>query len=135
MNHQVKDEPAQALKGARILVVEDEFLIAMELDSILLDAGAEVVGPCGSTAEAHFLLRKVDGVRAAILDLRLGNDTSIPLARHLTRQGVPFIFFTGQVDMSPIHAEYPTATIISKPFQRSAILAALANIIEPGSQS
>jgi two-component SAPR family response regulator len=131
MTHQTKDDPAHVLKGARILVVEDEFLIAMELGSILLEAGAEVIGPCRSTAEAHSLLRTVGGVRAAILDLRLGNDTSIPLARHLTRHGVPFIFFTGQVDMSPIHAEYPTATIISKPFQRRAILAALADISDP----
>jgi DNA-binding NtrC family response regulator len=131
MNHQARIDPAQPLKGARILVVEDEFLIAMELGSILLEAGAEVVGPCGSSAEAHSLLRKVDGVRAAILDLRLGNDTSIPLARHLTRHGLPFIFFTGQVDMSPICAEYPTATIISKPFQRRAILTALADIVVP----
>jgi AmiR/NasT family two-component response regulator len=71
MNRQAKVDPAHVLRGARILVVEDEPLIAMELDSILLEAGAEVVGPCGSTAEAHSLLRKVDGIRAAILDLRL----------------------------------------------------------------
>jgi DNA-binding response OmpR family regulator len=132
MNHQAKDDPAHVLKGARILIVEDEFLIAMELDSILLEAGAEVVGPCGSTAEAHSLLGKVEGIRAAILDWRLGKDTSIPLTRHLKRHGVPFVFFTGQVDMSPIHAEYPAAKIISKPFQRRAILAALADIMESG---
>jgi hypothetical protein len=104
----------------------------MELDSILLEAGAEVVGPCGSTAQAHSLLRKVNGIKAAILDFRLGKDTSMPLARHLARQGVPFLFFTGQVDMSSIHTECPTAKIISKPLQRRTILTALADIIGLG---
>jgi DNA-binding NtrC family response regulator len=136
MNPQAKVDPAHALKGARILVVEDESLIAMELDSILLEAGAEVVGPCRSAAEAHSLMRKVDGINAAILDFRLGKDTSMLVARHLTCHGVPFVFFTGQADMSPIHTEYPTAKIISKPLQRRAMLTALADsladIIGPG---
>jgi DNA-binding NtrC family response regulator len=130
MNRQ--ENSAHALKGVRILVVEDEFLIAMELDSILQEAGAEVVGPCGSAAQARSLIREVDGIKAAILDFRLGKDTSMSLARHLERQGVPFLFFTGQLDTSSIHTECPTATIISKPLHRRTILTALADIIDLG---
>ena len=120
-------EPRAALDGARILVVEDDFIISMELGSILTEAGAEVIGPCYTPAQA---LALIDGnkISCAILDFRLGRETSMPVARQLLRQGVPFAFFTGQINTTLIRAEFPNATIISKPFQDHAILTTLAEI-------
>ncbi len=121
----VEGGPAAALDGARILIVEDDFFIIMELDSILEWAGVEVIGPCRTLAQARREIEKAE-LMAAILDYRLGADTSLPTARQLAQRGVPFVFFTGQVDASDIRAEYPGARIIAKPFQRQAILSALA---------
>lgn len=117
-----------ALNGARILVVEDDFLISTELDMILADAGATVVGPCRTLAQAE---RVIEGnqISAAILDFRVGNATSLPVAAQLSRHGIPFVFFTGQTNTGQIERACPGAKVISKPFQGRIIVAALADVL------
>ncbi len=122
-------DSAMALDGARILIVEDDFIISMELDTILAAAGAEVVGPCRTVAQATRLIDQ-DRIAAAILDFRLGPDTSMPVARQLSQHGIPFVFFTGQINTRVIHAEWPGAKVISKPFERRIILAAVADLLD-----
>jgi DNA-binding NtrC family response regulator len=121
-------EPEGALSGARILVVEDDFLISTELDSILADAGATVLGPCRTLVQAERLI-EADGISAAILDFRLGNDTTLPVAARLHRAGIPFVFFTGQTNARQIESACPGARVISKPFQSRTIVAALADAL------
>jgi DNA-binding NtrC family response regulator len=121
-------EPGSALDGARILVVENDFIISMELGSILAEAGAKVIGPCHASVQAAALI-DANTISCAILDLRLGGETSLPVARKLIRHGIPFAFFTGQVNTTRIRAEFPDARIISKPFQHDAILTALAGML------
>lgn len=97
---------ATLLGGARVLVVEDDFLIGLELSAILSDAGAEVVGPLSTVQSA--LHAAHDGtLSAAILDVRLGNQTVVPVARQLSDQHVPFFFYTGQSKADPLQAEWP----------------------------
>lgn len=119
---------APALHGARILVVEDDFLISTELDMILADAGATVVGPCRTLAQAE---RVIEGnqISAAILDFRIGSATTLSVAAQLHRHGIPFVFFTGQTNASQIETVCPGAKVISKPFQRRTIVAALADVL------
>jgi len=121
-------EPEGALSGARILVVEDDFLISTELDTILADAGATVLGPFRTLAQAE---RAIEGnnVSAAILDFRLGDTTALPLAAQLRRHGIPFVFFTGQLNTGLIETACPGAKIIGKPFQSRTIVAALADVL------
>jgi DNA-binding NtrC family response regulator len=121
-------EPGPALDGARILVVEDDFIISMELGSILAEAGAKVIGPCRTSGQAAALI-DASTISCAILDYRLGGDTSLPVARKLTRHGIPFAFFTGQVNTTRIRAEFPDVRIISKPFQHHAILTTLTGML------
>jgi DNA-binding response OmpR family regulator len=122
-------EPEHALDGARILVVEDDYVISHELNAILAAAGAEVMGPCRTLAQAARLIG-ADGISGAILDFRLGQDTSLPVARELKQRGIPFLFFTGQLSTGQIDAEYPGTRVISKPFQRRAILAAISDMLK-----
>ena len=122
----VEREPA--LHGARILVVEDDFLISTELDTILADAGATVVGPCRTVAQAERVI-EANQLSAAILDFRLGEATALPIAEQLARHGVPFVFFTGQTNAKQIESACPGARVISKPFQRRTIVAALADVL------
>jgi DNA-binding response OmpR family regulator len=117
------------LNGARILVVEDDSFICMELGAILTAAGAEVVGPCRTLAEARGVV-VADGISGAVLDFRLGRQTSLPVARQLRERGIPFLFFTGQINTNELLAEYPSAKVVFKPFQRRTILAAVSEMLE-----
>ena len=96
-----RSEPEGALSGARILVVEDDFRISTELDTILADAGATVLGPFRTLAQAERAIED-NNVSAAILDFRLGDTTALPLAAQLRRHGIPFVFFTGQSNTGQI---------------------------------
>ena len=116
------------LGGARILVVEDEFIIQLELEALLRDAGATIAGPCRSVASALDIAQH-ENFTAAILDVRLGRDTVAPVARLLMRRHIPFLFYTGQTDRESVVAEYPDASIIAKPADRAQIVDALVRLI------
>jgi DNA-binding LytR/AlgR family response regulator len=81
----------QGLRGRRVLIVEDEFLIAEDLAAYFAQLGAEVIGPAGSLAEGFPL---VEAAEAAVLDINLGGELSFPLAEALMSRHVPFVFFT-----------------------------------------
>src|SRR5690606_40064815 len=82
-----------SLKGARVLIVEDAVLLALELETALSEAGAEVVGPAYELEEALALLdRPID---AAVLDANLNGRSVSPVAEALAARKVPFVFATG----------------------------------------
>lgn len=89
-------EPLPDLAGWRILVVEDEYLIAMDLADRLGDLGAEVIGPAGSVAQALEIVEsgacRIDG---AVLDVNLRDERVYPVADALTARGVRFVFASG----------------------------------------
>lgn len=116
------------LAGARILVVEDEFIIALELQTYLEEAGATVVGPAHSLAAALQLAAHAD-ISAATLDLRLASDSVGPVARILSDRGVPFIFYSGQPAGDPVRSEWPQSIVISKPAPPEMLVDALAELI------
>jgi CheY-like chemotaxis protein len=84
------------LHKLRVLVVEDEYLIALDLASALLELGAEVIGPVPSVEQALSVIREhADELDAAVLDINLGSETAYPIAEVLREQRVPFVFATG----------------------------------------
>ena len=125
MGWATKAGAGRTLKGARILVVEDEALIALEVQASLTDAGAQVIGPSLTLAEA-FALACRETLSAAVLDVRLGRDTVGPVARQLAARGIPFLFYTGQVETDSIRAEWPHCKIISKPASLRTLVGAVA---------
>ena len=82
------------LAGTTVLVVEDEFLVAIEYQILLDRFGCEVLGPVPSIAEAFVLLRH-NRPDMALLDVRLGNGRVTPIAEALKAAGVPFVLVTG----------------------------------------
>lgn len=82
------------LANCRILVVEDEFLIAAALCDMLEDAGAVVVGPVATITDAMQILQD-QRVEAAILDMNLNGQWSDPIAEDLCARRIPFVFTTG----------------------------------------
>jgi DNA-binding response OmpR family regulator len=122
-------EPPHMLDGARVLVVEDEYFISVELHRLLTAAGAEVIGPCRTLAQACDSM-VTDRISCAILDVRLDRETSLPVARQLKERGIPFVFLTGQLNTGQMLAEWEDAKIIPKPFHRRTILIAVADMLE-----
>jgi DNA-binding response OmpR family regulator len=111
-------------------VVEDDTLILMELEDILHEAGAQIVGPCRSVREALPLAR-ANNVDAAILDFGLGSETAEPIARCLAERGTPFLFYTGQVETGAELKEWRQRKILQKPAQPQAIVAAVMSLLAP----
>jgi two-component SAPR family response regulator len=115
-----------ALAGRRILVVEDEFLVAEYLSEILRSAGAEVLGPLGRVGEAlEFLKAEPRRLDAVVLDVNLHGQPSFPIADELIRQGVRFVFTTGY-DGGAIDAAYRSFPRCEKPFREETLIAALS---------
>ncbi|PZW44915.1 response regulator receiver domain-containing protein [Humitalea rosea] len=112
------------LAGRRVLVVEDEALVAMLVEDALLDAGAEVLGPVRSVPEALALMAK-QVPDAAVLDVNLDGVPSTPIADALAAAGVPFIVATGYgIDgLPPGHAG---VLVLAKPYDPVALTQALA---------
>lgn len=111
------------LNGHQILIVEDEIVVAMDLVSIIRDAGAEVVGPAMSVREALRLIES-HHITAAVVDVKLGKEDSLPVARRLDAARIPFVFHTGNGDtLSP--NPWPQAPIIKKPAAPEKLIAAV----------
>ncbi|HKS60961.1 MAG TPA: response regulator [Xanthobacteraceae bacterium] len=128
MNHSCNAHDPPPLNGARVLVVEDEFIIMLELASLLEDAGAEIVGPFAGMREA-LAAAQVEAIEAAVLDLRVGNDNVTPVARKLAQRGIPFVFYTGQTEADPMLAEWPGYRVLGKPAEPAVIVTALVRLL------
>ena len=114
----------QTLTGRRVLVVEDESLVAMLLETILEDMGCLPVGPASTVEEG--LAMAVDGERldAALLDVNVAGREVFPIADALRERGVPFVFSPGYGE-SGLPDEWRGHATVQKPFTESAICAAL----------
>lgn len=88
-----------SLEGLRILVVEDEFLLALEVEAALIDFGCSVIGPFAKLSKALDAARS-ERLDAAVLDINLNGEMVFPLAEYLDSQGIPFVFLTGYVSSS-----------------------------------
>src|SRR5690348_9428474 len=89
------------LRGLRILVVEDNFLVADTICEILADRGCEVVGPAPSL-ERGWKLAREEALDGAVLDVNLSGEVSFPLAKALAERGIPFLFLTGYDDSAAV---------------------------------
>ncbi|CAL8480620.1 response regulator [Caballeronia sp. S22] len=119
------NERAKILDGRRILVVEDDYLVALALSTVLEEAGAHVVGPVASAEEAVALLEEGrERVDAAVLDVDLNGETSYPVADALASRDIRFVFATGYgIDaVAEGYRHYPRC---QKPFDHRAIFKAL----------
>jgi len=131
MERSASNDPAHVLDGARVLVVEDDFLILLELEAVLLDAGAAAVRLCGTVAQALEQLEDdKEAFGAAILDIKIGRANIAPVARALDGLDVPFVFYTGQPDSEPVRTEWPGCVILSKPAPSWMITAAVARLMQ-----
>jgi DNA-binding response OmpR family regulator len=116
------------LSGVRVLVVEDDPLLAMDLDATLVEAGAVVVSLCQTLDEA-MVRADDDDFAVAVLDFGLGSDTVSPVARRLVNRGVPFVLYTGKSRHEPIMAEWRDCSIVEKPASSRALVSAVKTVL------
>jgi len=116
------------LEGRRILVVEDEYLIADDMRGALLDAGAEVLGPVPTVDAAMSLMAAEHQLDAALLDINLRGTMVFDLADTLTSRAVPFVFATGY-DNSAIPDRFADVPRLEKPVKPRRVLAAFGLLL------
>ena len=118
----------ESLRDRRILIVEDEYMIAEFLQYELEDAGAIVAGMISNVDDGLQQVRGNLALDAAILDVNLGGQAVFPLADELTARGVPFVFTTGY-DASSIPPRFAHVERYVKPYNTAAMLGGIARVI------
>ena len=114
--------PAAAVKPAgkpRVLLVEDEALVAMMIQECLAEFGYQVVGPISTATEAATKARE-GHFEAAVLDINLGDGAAYPIADVLTARGVPFVFVTGY-DADSVEPRFRNVPVLQKPIERDML--------------
>ena len=120
--------PDRGLAGRRVLVVEDEYLLASDLADALEDEAAEVIGPAPSVSRAMALIDGRSEIHLCLLDINLGGELVYPVADALVERGVPFLFVTGY-DARAIPPRFEGVRRLEKPVRVAEVLRAAAGAI------
>jgi len=120
-------------RPARVLVIEDELLLALSIASQVEKFGWQVVGPAGRMADAMRLARD-EALNAALLDLNLHGDKTYAVAKILSERAIPFIFLTGY-DPGAVPREYASVPVLEKPFTDAELAARLQPMVGDGAGS
>lgn len=111
----------------RVLIVEDEALLAMTLEDCLVEWGFEVVGPAMTLADASELATSAS-FDMAILDVNIGGEASFGVAALIAKRGIPFIFATGYGTAAQDEAG-PGVTVVHKPYRANDLREAVTNAL------
>jgi DNA-binding response OmpR family regulator len=122
MVHSMNDN--HPLSGVTVLVVEDDPLLAIDLEDTLVEMGAAVVDVCRTLDEA-MARADADDFAVAVLDFSLGSDSVTPFARRLSHRHVPFILHTGMSPSEPSLMEWKDSLIVEKPASPRRLMAAI----------
>lgn len=112
------------MDGLTVLVVEDEFLIALDAQRVIEDAGAGTVLLANSTGDVRKLLADGSRIDASILDLKLGEEDATPLMEEFARRNIPFLVTTG------LDASVPAGVrILPKPYRDAEFIDAILELV------
>ncbi|MEQ1718967.1 MAG: response regulator [Hyphomicrobium sp.] len=115
------------LQGAHILIIEDEPLIALDVETAVRLAGAGLVS-AAQTVEQALTMVEAPGLAGAIVDLRLQGQSVREVVKRLTERSIPFIFYTGADDI-PTARSWPAVPVVSKPAAPQDAVCLLAQLI------
>ena len=117
-----------ALSGLRVLVVEDEPFVQLDLAGILKGAGASVAGPAANVAEARRMMI-AGGFDMALLDVNLGGENVSPIAEALIARGIPVVFATGYRDLELLSPRLRHLPRLQKPFSSREVVMSLTAVV------
>ncbi|WP_245453453.1 response regulator [Aquibium carbonis] len=118
------------LDGRSILILEDEYLIAMDVEQTCLEWGARevtILRSLDDLGERPFEDWQFD---AAILDLRLGGETTAQFAGQLLERRIPFVFATGLTNVGEIADGFPDVPVVGKPYSGDELARVLSEVIQ-----
>jgi DNA-binding NtrC family response regulator len=121
----VSEPPQAPLLGLRLLVVEDEILIALSVEDMLLDAGAREIIVATRANDAAMHLTAATGFDAAVIDLNLGTGFDFSLAELAQKRGIPTVLATGYGQGVVLPTNVANAVILNKPFTNEMMISAL----------
>ena len=113
--------PSGALRGRVVLVVEDSYVIATHVQTVLEDQGCTVLGPAPRLAPGLELVRSAARLDGAVLDINLDGELCFPIARALAGRSVPFMFLTGY-ERAIIPAEFRGVEVLTKPLDATRLI-------------
>jgi two-component system, response regulator PdtaR len=117
------------LRGLKILLVEDDFIVAFDMQTLLQDYGADVLGPAATVAEGLSVVAnsKVD---AAVLDVNLNGEFVFALAQRLREQSVPLLFATAYADDDKLFPDADRVALrVAKPVLPNVLIAQLRKLV------
>ncbi len=115
--------------GKRCLVLDDEFLIALDIQQILENAGASRVICVSNLTDAIAQLER-ETFNAAVIDMMIDGKPSIDVAHALTKQRIPFVFLTGVSAEDKHTRQFQSAPLVGKPYQAARLLTALNQALQ-----
>ncbi len=111
------------LSGLRVLIVEDEVLLAEDLSAIVTEAEGAVVGPSFTVADARALLKSGTSFDAAVLDVNLSDGTITPVLESLRARRIPTLVYTGGTLPVDVQRRHPDIVTLTKPVQPARLIA------------
>lgn len=120
------------LDGLKVLVLEDEFLIALDVEQLCREHGAQDVIIMRRLEELGAGPLVMHGFNVAIVDVRLGGETTLEFARQLASHAIPFIFATGYSETEALFEMFPGVAVVSKPYVGGALIEAVRTAMQAG---
>jgi DNA-binding response OmpR family regulator len=117
----------RVLSGKRVLIVEDEFAVALMIEDFLIEFGCATLGPCNTVAKA-MRVALTENFDLAVLDVNLNGERIYPVADALAKRGIPFLFVSGYGDSAilPGHSDWK---VCAKPFTGDVLASMLACVL------
>ncbi len=116
--------PQKLLQGCRVLIAEDEPLVAFDIMKALREAGAEISGPAMSLART-LELATIEDLDCAVLDVMLADGSVFPAARLLHQRGAGLVFYTGYFGLERLKRTWPGAQVLLKPASPNLLVQAV----------
>ena len=116
------------LSGYRVLVVEDEAIVAEDISEAIREAEGVVLGPCAGTREARDLLKRDSRVDVAVLDVNVRDGAITPVLEALHARHIPTVIYTGGALPEDVRRRHPDLTILTKPIRTARLIAELRRV-------
>jgi DNA-binding NtrC family response regulator len=118
------------LAGFRVLVVENEPLVAEGLSDLLTEAEGVPVGPASSVREARQIIKADPALDAALLDVNLNDGPVTPVLEALSARGIPTVVYTGGTIPEDVRQRHPELIALAKPVLPARLIGELRKVIE-----
>lgn len=125
--------PGKPLQGTKVLIAEDDAILAFDMMCSLRSAGAEILGPASSLKRA-IALSQDEGLSCGVLDVSLRDELIFPAAQMLRERCAGIVFYTGYADTGGLKRQWPDAQVLIKPVPSKFIIAAVSAVCRESGQ-